>query len=198
MTDLQLGLVMTGAAAVVGVLVFNRLQERKARREAERAFQSRHADVLLDEVTSGIPVRGDAHQRHDDVPASGLMPDERVDYIITLRAPVGLPGASVLEPWRAVEQRFGRRVLLTGSDGSGWRHLGPAQYGSFTALRAALQLVSRAGVVSDAELQVALHVIGVSAAAHDFSETPFAATPREDGVTFTLDVARTLEQGRSF
>src|ERR1051325_10443276 len=48
MTDLQIGLLVIGAAAVAGVLVYNRLQERATRRQAERAFGSQHADVLLD------------------------------------------------------------------------------------------------------------------------------------------------------
>lgn len=49
MTDLQLGLLVVGALAVAGVLVYNRLQERSVKRTAERAFGSRHADALLDE-----------------------------------------------------------------------------------------------------------------------------------------------------
>ena len=49
MTDLQLGLGVIGAIAVAAVLIYNRLQERGARREAERAFGAGHADVLLDE-----------------------------------------------------------------------------------------------------------------------------------------------------
>ena len=149
MTDLQLGLIVIGAAAVVGVVVFNRIQERKARSAAERAFSSGHADVLLGNAAS--PGEDLPHPREAPQP-SGAMPDERIDYIVLLRAPVGVPGASVLEPWRPIEQRFARRVLLAGSDGSGWRRIGQGEFGSFTALRASLQLVSRAGVASDAEV----------------------------------------------
>jgi hypothetical protein len=238
MTDLQLGLLVIGAVAVVAVFAFNRVQERRARGEAERAFGSKHADVLLDEPS---PAK-EAHlpQQHN-VPLAGAMPDERVDYIIVLRTPVGIPSGAVLEPWRRIEARFGRRVLLAGSDGSGWRRLAQGDLGSATALHACLQLVSRAGVVSDAELiefraevetlatrigasvaapemraaldgareldracadadiQVALHVVGIApGSAPDFSNTAFQAAPREDGFTLTLDVARTLEPGRSF
>ena len=50
MTDLQLGLLVLGAVAVVGVVLYNRLQERAVRREAERAFATRHADVLLGDL----------------------------------------------------------------------------------------------------------------------------------------------------
>jgi len=161
--------------------------------------------------------------------------------VMLLRSPVGVPAGAVLEAWHAVEQRFGRRALLAGSDGTGWRRLAPGELASPNALRASLQLVTRAGVVSDAELiefrtevenlaarlgaaitapemraaleaareldrtcadadiQVALHVVGAPGAGEaDFSHQAFQATPREDGVTLTLDVARTTDPGRAF
>jgi hypothetical protein len=155
MTDLQIGLLALGVAAVAGVVVYNRVQERAVRREAERSFGSSHSDVLLDGgaerrepvlggAAAAAPVRGPAQ-------ASGL-PDGRVDYIMLLRIAVGIPAAAALESWRAIQQRFGGRVLLVGSDGAGWRPVGQGDFGSFTSLRAALQIVSRSGVVGDAEL----------------------------------------------
>ena len=39
-----------GVVALVGVFAYNFLQERTARRQAERAFASRHADVLVPEA----------------------------------------------------------------------------------------------------------------------------------------------------
>ena len=65
-------------------------------------------------------------------------PDERVDYVIELAADPPLASAAVLEGWRPIEQRFARRALLAVSERGAWR--------------AALQLVSRAGAVSEAEL----------------------------------------------
>ena len=50
MTDLQLGLAVIGAIAVAAVLVYNRWQERRVRREAQRAFGSGHSDVLVNEA----------------------------------------------------------------------------------------------------------------------------------------------------
>lgn len=152
MTDLQLGLLVLGAVAVAGVLVYNRLQERSARKEAQRAFRSSHADVLLDEDAAQPQARPTATTRGHAAPPGGALPDERLDYIVTLRIPVGVPAASALEAWRPVEQRFGRRALLAGSDGTGWRALVPGELGTFGSLRAALQMVTRSGVVSDTEL----------------------------------------------
>ncbi len=221
--------------AVVGVLAFNRLQERKAQREGQRAFGSGHADVLLDQAVSKTPLSSKPNE------AAHSLPDERVDYVMLLRSPVGVPAGAVVEAWHPLESRFGRRALLAGSDGSGWRRLAHGGPGTFNALRASLQLVSRAGVVSDAELiefrsevenmatrmgasvsapemraaldsareldrtcadadiQVALHVVGVAGAADaDFSHKPFQVAPRADGWTLTLDVARTPEPARGF
>jgi len=132
MSDLVLGLLVLGACLFAGVLVYNRVQERSAQRAAERAFLSRHADSLLEETPRREPVLGRAS------PIAEALPDDRVDYVIDLKLERPLVAALVLEAWRPIEQRFARRVLLGTSDGALWR--------------AGLQLVSRAGIVSEAEL----------------------------------------------
>ena len=48
MSELQIGLLALGILAVLGVLVFNKVQEMRARREAAQHFESEHDDVLLD------------------------------------------------------------------------------------------------------------------------------------------------------
>jgi hypothetical protein len=142
-----------------------------------------------------------------------------------LALPAPAAAAVVHEAWQPVERRFARRVLLVAE----------AQ-----RVRAALQLVSRNGVVSDAELlefrsmvetmaaqlgarvhapemrealeaareldrtcadadiQIALHVVGIGTAPAQFVAQPFQASAREDGVTLTLDVARSPEPARSY
>ena len=242
MTDLQLGLLLIGATAVAGVLVYNRVQERGARREAERSFGSQHADILLDRTAARTEptLEGRAARRAEDVQA-GAMPDERVDYLIRLDVPRGVAGAALLELWTPLEHRFAKRVLLAGSDGSGWRRVVPGDPGTCIALRAGLQLVSRDGVLAEAELlefrsqvetlgtkvgatlaapemrealdaareldricadadiQVALHVIGIAPDAAALpGEHPFQVDGREDGVTLRLDLGRTPEPGRSY
>jgi len=52
MTELQMGLIGLGGAAVVGVLAYNKWQEHKHRKVAEQVLNSRHADVLLSEPPS--------------------------------------------------------------------------------------------------------------------------------------------------
>jgi len=214
MSDLVLGLLVLGTLLFAGVLVYNRLQERAAR----RAFASDHPDALLADAPAA---RHEPALRKVEPPPLAL-PDRRVDYVIDVR----LPHPGTLEGWSSVEQRFARRVMLVpGENDSTWH--------------AALQLVSRAGVVSEAELiefrsavetlgaragatvsapemratldaareldkicadsdiQVALHVIGQGIEPPPDGQ-PFQVVRREDGVTLVLDVAVTPELGRSY
>jgi len=207
MTDLQLGLLVIGAVAVAAVLLYNRRQERGVRREAERAFGSRHADILAGEPERREPTIEPLPPR----PAAQAEPrtDPRIDYVMRLS---GVPLA-------ALEQRFGRKAMLSETA---------------DAAQAALQMVSRRGVIGEAELlefrsqvetlaasyggtvsapemrraleeasafdshcaevdiQIALHVLGSD-------ELPagnggFQAVRRpEGGVTFLLDVPRTAD-----
>jgi len=220
MTELQIGLAVIGALAVVAVVAYNRWQERGARRDAERAFGSGHADVLLPGER-----REPTLEARRPAPPPGAAPAERVDYVIELS--LARPAAPTLvhEAWAPVERRFARRVLLAVEE---------------RRVRAAFQLVSRNGVVSDAEVlefrslvetmaaalgarvsapemrgaleaareldracadadvQVALHVVGIGTAPARFEGASFQATPRADGVTLTLDVARTRDPGSSY
>ncbi|HEX7054126.1 MAG TPA: cell division protein ZipA C-terminal FtsZ-binding domain-containing protein [Burkholderiales bacterium] len=218
MNDLTLGLAIAGALAVAGVLIYNRLQERRARRQAEQAFASTHGDALMDgrREPRFAAARAPA--------ANAAAPDPRVDYIVSLELPPSAEGL-LGEAWQPVAKRFSQRALLFRERPG--------------ACAAALQLVSRAGVVPEPELiefrsaveslaaslggrarapgmrealqaareldgacaevdiQVALHVVGV-APQQDFAGQPFQAAPREDGVTLTLDVARTADPERSY
>jgi hypothetical protein len=219
MSDLVLGLLVLGAVLFAAVLVYNRVQERSARRAVERAFDdSRPGDTLA----RAAPERREPTLKK---PSAAVQPDERVDYVIELTPARALAAAAVQESWRAIDQRFGRRALLAQSGGGAWR--------------AALQLVSRAGAVSEAELiefraaveglaarlgaavaapetrpaleaareldracadsdiQVALHVVGEGIQA-DLGEQPFRVVRREDGVTLVLDVALTPDLGASY
>jgi len=223
MTDLQFGLLLIGAVAVAAVLIYNRLQERAAGRQAERAFASRHADALLGDSDGR---REPTAAQRKDAMQSDAVPDARLDYVIALAAPRGIVAASLLERWAPLEHRFAKRVLLAASKGGQWS--------------AALQLVSRAGVASEGELlefrsevetlaakigatvaapemrqaldaareldrvcaeadiQVALHVVGAAISELQGSDHAFQVTSRKDGVTLTLDVVRTTEPARSF
>ncbi|MBL8415676.1 MAG: cell division protein ZipA C-terminal FtsZ-binding domain-containing protein [Propionivibrio sp.] len=53
MTELQLGLIGLGGAAIVGVVAYNKWQDYRHRKLAEQLSQARHTDVLLDQPDVG-------------------------------------------------------------------------------------------------------------------------------------------------
>ena len=60
MTELQMGLIGLGATAVVGVFAYNKWQEYRHRKLAEKVLDVHHADVLLEEAVRERPVAGPA------------------------------------------------------------------------------------------------------------------------------------------
>ena len=131
MSELQIGLLAIGVLVVGGVLAYNRFQERGATQDARRAFQSDHEDALLQEHPRAAP--------RPPAPAPSAQPDPVIDYIIEFSSEQPAAQAMVQEQWGAIERRHARRVLLAASeDGKSWR--------------AGLQLVSRDGAVSEADL----------------------------------------------
>jgi ZipA, C-terminal FtsZ-binding domain len=221
MSDLQIGLLVIGAAAVAGVLIYNRLQERSTRRQAEQAFGSKHADVLLDEPQARreptLELSVEPSPEHPTPPRA----DPRVDYVMEIDgASVGVLRAH----WTALERRFAGRASLT-------------QAGA-RAAHATLQMVNRSGVVPQAEIeefrsqvegiaarsgasvsappvgealaaaqaldracadvdvQIALHVLGAAEAR--LQAEGFSVAKRPDGVTLLLDVPRTPDLVKSY
>jgi FtsZ-interacting cell division protein ZipA len=151
MSELQIGLLAIGALVVVGVLIYNRVQEGRAKREAERAFRSGHDDVLLEQSAAaqgashpaedqgGAPQDVHRHLPRVEAPHEVAQPDPAIDYIIEFSAEQPLAQGTMREQWNAIERRHARRALLAGSaDGRAWR--------------AALQLVSRDGAIGEADL----------------------------------------------
>ena len=130
MSDLVLGLLLLGGLLFAGVVLYNRMQEHRA----ERAFRSEHADTLMEAAAPAVAPRREPAFSSQDAPK----PDPSVDYVVDLAFPSPAAPAVVREAWAPVSQRFGRRALLAEGDDGIWR--------------AGLQLVSRAGAVSDAEL----------------------------------------------
>jgi hypothetical protein len=191
MSELQLGLLAIGVVLVVGVFAFNRYQEGRARRTAEQTLRSTHHDVLLqpDAPRSGAAVaekqlHSTPHGPGRSTPASAL-PDPRIDYVIELSFASIVSAGEVVQQWKANEHRYASRVILAVSGGAaGWRRLGADDAEPVDALRAGLQLVTRDGPVSDAELiefraaiETMAAAIGASVSAPEVR--PVAETARE-------------------
>jgi len=151
MSELQIGLLAVGVLAVAGILAYNTVQERRARRTAERAFRSGHADVLMDRAARRQEPSFEASPRRELPPELAALPDARLDYVIELAPRDLVSAAAVAAHWAPFEHRFAGRALLAASpDRSAWRPLVSA--GSCAAIRAALQLASRAGPIGETEL----------------------------------------------
>ena len=79
MSELQISLLAIGLLIVAGVYGFNRFQERKYRRFAEKAFPARQADVLFDSGTDTLPeTLPDAHE------IAGFREESRIEPVISL------------------------------------------------------------------------------------------------------------------
>lgn len=152
MSELQIGLLAIGALVVAAVLTYNRVQEGRARRAAERSFRSGHDDVLLDQPIAAHgadlvsdpagSVAAEPHRppvRATPPDPSSAQPDPAIDYIVEFTADHPVPPGPLREHWAAIERRHARRAVLESSDGD-------------RRWRAGLQLVSRDGAIGEADL----------------------------------------------
>lgn len=155
MTDFQFGLLAIGVLAVLGVLVYNKLQERRVRREAQAAFAPRHADALLEGGGEPAPriepaISPRAIRAADEHHAPAALPDERIDYVLELRSDRPIAAHEFYFAWAPSEHRFVQRALFAGHADGQWQAL--PREGNFNGVRAALQLVNRRGLVNETEL----------------------------------------------
>src|SRR5512132_4276731 len=107
MSELQTGLLAIGALVIAGVLVYNRVQERRAKRDAERAFGSGHDDILLQPTGArhgaepAAEHAGDAqhdasrHAARAVAPDASAQPDPAIDYIIEFAAAESVPESAL-------------------------------------------------------------------------------------------------------
>jgi hypothetical protein len=160
MSELQIGLLAIGVVVVVGVLAYNRIQERRAGGESGQSFRSTHQDVLMRggdaasepaRPVAPVPAQPVAAPASDAAPAS---PNPLIDYVVELQLarPATFPGLQ--ESWQAITRRHGGKVLLEEMPAGG--------------LKAGLQLVSSAGAVGEADLiefRSALETLAASAGA---------------------------------
>ncbi len=65
MTELQMGLIGLGATAVIGVFAYNKWQEYRHRKLAEKVLDVHHADVLLDEPVRDHSAASPGVSEHD-------------------------------------------------------------------------------------------------------------------------------------
>ena len=175
MTDLQLSLWVIGGTFVVGVFIYNKWQEYKARKSVEQAFAGGHDDVLMNPVDeSGFSATGRQEPRMDDqtseeqsqsvasfglsasMEANGMnlereLPvDDVIDCIITLEFETPIRGEKLLSEISDVKYVGKKPVhfIALGHDGN---KSVIAHGGAYTSLFAGVQMVNRSGPLNELE-----------------------------------------------
>ncbi len=175
MSDLHLGLVAIGVFVVVAVLGYNKWQEARYRREAERNLKSGHEDVLMGtaqagtepqqepardrqpapegeriEPTFGAPVAAPVAPTPESISEEIAALKEAIDFIVPIEAGEEITGEAMIDAARAALAGFSKQVRLEGYGGGGWEALRPAE--RYARMRAGIQLADRRGALSAAEL----------------------------------------------
>ena len=202
MSDLQLALAAAGVVIVGGVLVYNVVQERRARGKAERDFGERPPDALLDTPPARREPTLGAMPEKAPSPARMPAPDETIPPIPSEELlGRGAPAAEVssridtvaviladdpvmseqLQPLLDSLDSFGRPVHVEGIVDEQWHPIETSPRRSWRELRVGLQLADRRGPVSEDDIERFNRTIADFAAAVNAvsqREAPAAAAAR--------------------
>ncbi|AAZ96576.1 conserved hypothetical protein [Thiobacillus denitrificans ATCC 25259] len=121
MSDLQIGLLVIGAAVVIGVLLFNWLQERRFRKQIGAAFQAPVADPLMQPAAAPH----ESQERIEPALREPVFDAAEEAVVVHIQRPVEPSAAAALHPDRA-EAAF-RDVTATAAP-SPVTHAAPAPY----------------------------------------------------------------------
>ncbi len=167
-SELQIALIGAGIAVVVLIVAYNKWQERKHRREAERAFKSEHRDVLLEPQVGGSATaerrepglaEEDGPRRFNEAPLKRSAPslpdllDARADCVIHLEVIEPLEMQRLWQLQSEYLAGLGKPVRWFGFDDTQnqWHALGPERTGACHWFCAGLQLVDRQGSIGEAD-----------------------------------------------
>ncbi|GAB1458353.1 hypothetical protein MASR2M50_01270 [Thauera sp.] len=204
-SELQIALIGAGIAAVVLVVGYNKWQERRHRREAERAFKSDHRDVLLEprEETSagerrepGIGGADDEPRRFSEAPVKRSAPelprllDPRADCVIRLET---IEALEVGRVWAIQAEQLaglGKPVYWFGFNDAEnvWQPIGPDSTGACHWFCAALQLVNRQGSIGETDFM--RFSGGVQRVADALMSLPPALPPRGETLRNATELDR--------
>jgi hypothetical protein len=204
MSDLQLALAAAGVVIVGGVLVYNALQERRARGKAEKDFGERAPDALLDtpparreptlgalddtvpnirapafdETSPSMPA-ADVEELRADVAAAAEV-SSRIDTVAVILADDPMMSEQ-LQPLLASLQMFGKPVHVEGIVDEQWHPIETSPRRSWRELRVGLQLADRRGPLVEDDVERFNRTIADFAAAVNAvsqREAPAAAAAR--------------------
>jgi hypothetical protein len=173
-SEFQMALIGIAVLVIAGIIVFNRVQERRYRIRAEKAFAADHPDILIQPSEVTRPARlepslgelsvGGSSQviTQIDSPdalsprgiASGIHPDIDCVAMVLADAPVAPP---LLWPFVARAREIDRTILWEVLVGGLWQPLdtdAPASANTvFRELRIAMQLSGRRGPALRSEIE---------------------------------------------
>ncbi len=195
MNDLQVALIALGAAAVVGVWIYNKWQERSLRQRTEKIFRGQQPDVLLGKEADTPtderrePVIGLQESAEPKSPPSppAEWADEIADCIVRIDFVDAVPAPALWAARSSWAGEITKKLSWLAFDGQQWRQLDAADGADYSIVCAALQLADRQGAVSENELAVFLD--GLRQLTDQFSG--LAELPSRDQV---LTHARALDE----
>lgn len=169
MTDIEMSITI-GAVIVVGVLVYNKWQEHKARKTVARAFSSDHDDVLMRTEDRSEPRFDVASGADGDTPAeegaSTILPgtdvgvsaselaislvDPLIDCLIPLALEAPVRGDKILPILHTLRHVGNKPVHFIGLHVNGdWEPI--AHGGVYTRLQAGVQMATRTTALNELE-----------------------------------------------
>ena len=184
LTDLQLGFAAIGAGALALVFTFNKWQEHRHRKTAEKAFTSEHRDVLLEPgENASPPFPSDAEERVEPAmgaerpipteatrtaPPAGVqrngppLPADADPYFDCIGCFESIEPLEVARLWQQQNEIFeglSKPIRWFGFDDASnvWRALDAQATGTLHWYCAALSLADRQGPISEAD---AAHFLG--------------------------------------
>lgn len=202
MSDLQIGLAAAGVVVIVAVLIYNAMQERRARGKAEKDFGERPPDALLDTpparrepTMSSIPesappaarvLAPDETSPHmsaqelnaESAPAAEV--SSRIDTVAVVLADDPVMSEQ-LQPLLDALRTFEKPVHVEGIVDEQWHPIETSPRRSWRELRVGLQLADRRGVVTEDDVERFNRTIADFAAAVNAvsqREAPGAAATR--------------------
>lgn len=209
MTDLQISLMGIGGVIVAGVIVYNKLHERKIRKNVERAFAGGPDDVLmspqpdkdeprveptlegLDALEAGSRAEPSLADFVEEQAERELPVDERIDCIVPLQPEEPVRGERILPMLHSMRHVGSKPVNFIGlpegapDEPEAWEAI--THGGVYRSLRAGVQLANRSGPLNEleySELVMRLRQIGDG----------IGANPEAPDMQQVMTAARTLFQ----
>ena len=165
MTDIEMS-ISIGAVIVVGVIVYNKWQEHKARKSVARAFSSDHDDVLMRSDEPREPSFGMGGDAGGEAPLGPSLPgtdpaipaaelaislvDPLIDCLIPLALEVAVRGDKILPVLQTLRHVGNKPVHFIGMHVNGdWEPI--THGGVYTKLQAGVQMASRTTALNELE-----------------------------------------------